>query len=281
MTDSTPVTTIYRCHKTDDPFVRLLRELARDKRLSFKARGIMALVLSNKDEWQVHQTWLQDQGTEGREAIASGMQELERFGYAIHIEVRDKTGKIETAYWTFYDKPRPESERTNKTRWLKHGLPANGNPSHGLPAKGNQAAKKIEEREDVSTEEQEDPPKTPKASASPSLVGHSPSHHCQYAKRVVACIGRQAETGWAPNEIRAWKNLYKEYRITEEALVAVEVYYMANRKKPSNICRKGVLALINNFPGEVDRAIAWKDAQSGRNRNKSHEQKNDYYDQTF
>jgi len=130
-----PFKTMHRTVKSSH-FTTLSNAMLRDKRLSFKARGILAMSLSNADEWQVHQGWLSEQGTEGREAIKSGMQELESFGYVRYSENR-KAGKIIGAIWTFHEEPIAESDRTNRTNWKDspcYGKPEDGKPCHGNPS---------------------------------------------------------------------------------------------------------------------------------------------------
>jgi len=100
--------------------------MARDSSLSFKARGILLLVLSNVDEWVVHQSWLEEQGLEGREAIRSGMKELVMAGYARYEEVRE-AGMFVAGRWTFTDEP---------------NLPDDGKPSVGIPSVGKPLHKK-------------------------------------------------------------------------------------------------------------------------------------------
>lgn len=107
-------------------FTTVPNSLARDSSLSFKARGILLLVLSNCDEWVVHQSWLEEQGLEGREAIRSGMKELVAAGYARYEEVREG-GMFVAGRWTFMDEP---------------DLPDDGKPSVGIPSVGKPSLKK-------------------------------------------------------------------------------------------------------------------------------------------
>ena len=63
------------------PFAQIANSALRDKRLSFKARGILALVLSNTGEWEAGLRYLESQSdTDGRAAIQSGLNELTELG---------------------------------------------------------------------------------------------------------------------------------------------------------------------------------------------------------
>lgn len=66
-------------HETSYAVIR--NEAIRDKRLSFKARGLLTLLLSMPDDWRVTSRWLAGQGPDGRDAVMSGLRELEAAGY--------------------------------------------------------------------------------------------------------------------------------------------------------------------------------------------------------
>lgn len=85
----------------------------RDKRLSLKARGLHHLLLSYPDGWRVKiEHLVSESDKDGRTAIASALQELERCGYLVRQQKRDpKTGRLgewETIICE-YPEPMPES----------------------------------------------------------------------------------------------------------------------------------------------------------------------------
>lgn len=146
--------TIFRTRVTTE-FTTLPNALLRDKRLSFKARGMLAMILSNRDDWQVHQSWLEEQGTEGREAVRSAFCELEASGYATHTVRRGAGGVFEACVWTFHDSPVPVDKRTCRTGWTwapEDGKPCDGKPSDGKPSDGNPSPKKEHTKEETSEE---------------------------------------------------------------------------------------------------------------------------------
>ena len=119
----------------------------RDKRLSFRARGLLGMILSNADEWVVHQEWLAEQAPEGRDAIGTAFRELERYGYAVFTQTTDERNRFVGSCWTFHDTPTDERDRTNRTHWRQRleenqqkdatdalGLRALENPIIGEPA---------------------------------------------------------------------------------------------------------------------------------------------------
>ena len=66
----------------------------RDKRLSFKSRGIHHLLLSYPDGWKINIAHLSEQSDkDGQSAIASALKELEQLGYLTRTQLKEK-GKI-------------------------------------------------------------------------------------------------------------------------------------------------------------------------------------------
>jgi uncharacterized protein YdaU (DUF1376 family) len=75
------------------------------------------------------------------------------------------------------------------------------------------------------------------------------------AIRINKFMGRRETTAWSEKEIKA----FKKVSFNEEDLALVEAYYFSERKRTDNICRTSVQTLLNNWPGEVDRANAWSE----------------------
>lgn len=113
--------TIHRKKLTDN-FTVLPNALLQDKRLSFKARGILCLMLSLPQNWQTYSSWIQEQGLEGREAVQSALAELEVLGYLQrNPEKDDHTGRFLGNVWHWNSEPKIQ-------------IPADGKPSDGFPA---------------------------------------------------------------------------------------------------------------------------------------------------
>ena len=93
-------------HRTPltEHFTILPNALLRDTSISFRARGILVMMLSLPEDWQSYQTWIEEQGTEGREAIRSALKELETSGYLQRERVREK-GKLMSFIWQWFDQP--------------------------------------------------------------------------------------------------------------------------------------------------------------------------------
>jgi hypothetical protein len=103
-------------------FVIVGNDVALDRRLSYRARGILIAILARPDDWRTDSVSLARDGREGRDAIRSALQELEQAGYLTRRRAQDPdTGRWATAFYV-YDTPQAED-----------GFPGVGNPDVGEP----------------------------------------------------------------------------------------------------------------------------------------------------
>jgi hypothetical protein len=85
-------------------FARVPNAAARDKRLSYKARGILTVLLSHRDGRQIDAHSLADDSPDGRKAVLSGLRELVECGYIVYINLRGADGRVRKEM-TVYDAP--------------------------------------------------------------------------------------------------------------------------------------------------------------------------------
>ena len=95
----------YRTEKTGD-FTMISNSFIRDKQLSFKAKGVMILILSLPDSWNLSVKGLTAFAKEGRDTVIAAIHELEAAGYIERREVRDKKGRFRTVGYTVYENGR-------------------------------------------------------------------------------------------------------------------------------------------------------------------------------
>jgi hypothetical protein len=96
---------IIRNRKKDNPFVQINNTVLEDKRISWKAKGILAYLLSKPDDWYIRMEDIINHAPEGRDAVRVAMQELKKFGYAV-IE-NTSMGK----QWFVLEEPEPCPEK--------------------------------------------------------------------------------------------------------------------------------------------------------------------------
>lgn len=96
---------IIRIQKRENPYVQIDRAAIEDNRLSWRARGILAYLLSKPDDWSIHIFDILNHGTEGRDAVQAAMKELESFGYAKLETLRSESGKVAGKEWVITEQP--------------------------------------------------------------------------------------------------------------------------------------------------------------------------------
>lgn len=85
-------------------FTQLPNVYARDKRLSWVARGILAWLMTHGDGFQITMRQLEGESwKEGREALRSAIAELEKLGYLHRQETRGRGGQKGAYRWYLLD----------------------------------------------------------------------------------------------------------------------------------------------------------------------------------
>ena len=95
---------VFRIEKNKD-YVVMSNHPLRDKRITLKAKGLMAFMLSNKDDWDYTLVGLSKALKEGVSAIRSTVTELENYGYVSRRKLRDAKGKFIDIEYTIYEYP--------------------------------------------------------------------------------------------------------------------------------------------------------------------------------
>lgn len=101
--------------------------------MSLRAKGLLAMILSNVDEWVVTKAWVSQHCTEGRDALKSAFDELIELGYAsVEEQQKGPDGCFHQRVWTFRDhsdrcgKSAETPQESAETRIRK---PVDGNPT--------------------------------------------------------------------------------------------------------------------------------------------------------
>jgi hypothetical protein len=89
-------------HSFDDHFTQIPNAWVRDERLSFKARGLLVLILSHTAGWSLSINTLAKQNQEGKDAIRAAINELEMLGYLSRTQ-QNENGRFGESVWTTND----------------------------------------------------------------------------------------------------------------------------------------------------------------------------------
>ncbi len=82
----------------------------KDKRLSWKAKGLLSTMLSLPDDWNYTIEGLASLSDDGIKATNSGLTELEKCGYLMRKQLRDENGHFVAMEYTIYEKSIAEEE---------------------------------------------------------------------------------------------------------------------------------------------------------------------------
>lgn len=109
---------IIRTKKTKN-YTTISNVALKDKKLSWKAKGLFAYMMTNIDEWEFHVSELENHSTDGISATRSAVNELIDEGYLNRDIIREE-GKIAEHSYTLYETPQPELiEKAKKNKVKK------------------------------------------------------------------------------------------------------------------------------------------------------------------
>lgn len=130
-------------HSFDDQYAQIPNAWLRDSRLTLKAIGLLAQIMSHRPGWNMSIRNLAANNKVGRDQISAALKELETHGYLVRTQERGENNKWGEAVYTTSD-PLPEKP-----------LPEN-------PSSGNHATKNTNNKENQTKEENTKETKTKK-----------------------------------------------------------------------------------------------------------------------
>jgi len=85
------------------PFTMMSNDAIRDPNLSFKAKGLLLLILSLPDNWTLRESHMLSMTRDGRDSYHSGLKELEDAGYITKYQKKDDKGKFMRNEYIVYE----------------------------------------------------------------------------------------------------------------------------------------------------------------------------------
>lgn len=86
-------------------FTTTSNTIIRDKRLTWKARGIFNYLWSMPDDWDFYAKEVAKHAKDGIHSLDSGLDELAKYGYLERTRLRDKKGRFGAPVWVLHDDP--------------------------------------------------------------------------------------------------------------------------------------------------------------------------------
>ncbi len=93
-----------------DQYTQIRNALFRDKRISFKAKGVFGLISTHRDGFGVTPQSIAACSTDGVSAVRSALQELERYGYLYREQERRPDGTMGPVEYFITDMPDREDD---------------------------------------------------------------------------------------------------------------------------------------------------------------------------
>lgn len=128
--------------KKNDNYTIISNVILRDKRITLKSKGLMALVMSLPPNWDFTVRGLIAILREGRDAIYASIKELRQYGYCDVVVCRDDNGKLAGNDYVFYEEPQYVEDRKEQPHTDK---PHTENPHTENPPQISKEEKKDKE----------------------------------------------------------------------------------------------------------------------------------------
>lgn len=131
-----------------DQFTQIRNALFRDKRMSFKAKGIFGLISTHTDGYGITPERIADYSTDGTSAVRTGLQELEKGGYLQREQPRRTNGTMGPIEYYITDMPSSEPVTENREAAAtcddaqnRRSEPVNENPQAAEPQAADRTPK--------------------------------------------------------------------------------------------------------------------------------------------
>lgn len=139
---------VRRGEMAGDRFTQIANALFRDKRISFKAKGIFGLISTHRDGWRITVAALARCGPDGHSAVGSGLEELETYGYLTRERERREDGTFGEGIYAITDAPAHLYDLLGDDAPTATGIaqsgrsqPESGFPTQDYPALENRTTK--------------------------------------------------------------------------------------------------------------------------------------------
>ena len=98
------MSTVFRVEKTTNYTVMSNTHL-KDRRLSYKSKGLLSVILSLPPDWDYTITGLSVIAADGIDSVKTAIKELEQYGYVTRTQLRDERGRMAQNEYRVYENP--------------------------------------------------------------------------------------------------------------------------------------------------------------------------------
>ena len=98
------MSTVFRVEKTANYTVMSNTHL-KDRRLSYKSKGLLSVILSLPPDWDYTITGLSVIAADGIDSVKTAIKELEQYGYVSRTQLRDERGRMALNEYRVYENP--------------------------------------------------------------------------------------------------------------------------------------------------------------------------------
>lgn len=109
----------------ENPYVIINKRAMADDTLSWKAKGILAYLLSLPDDWKIYETELATHSSDGITCLKTGLKELIDRGYIVRQRIKDENGKFAGYEYNIYEEPLQNIEENTAIQDYELGVSEN------------------------------------------------------------------------------------------------------------------------------------------------------------
>lgn len=107
------MSTVFRVKKNGN-FTVMSNNHLKDRRLSYKAKGLLSVILSLPPEWDYTVKGLSMLSSDGTSSVDTALKELEKYGYLSRRRLRDELGRMSRSEYLVYENPSENPLYCNK-----------------------------------------------------------------------------------------------------------------------------------------------------------------------
>ena len=130
----------FKKHKVGN-FTVIDNNIFKNKEMSLKSKGLLALMLSLADDWEFSERGLTALSKDGRDSIRSGLKELEDLGYLVRKTIRSESGQFLCNQYNVYELP------LSVVDYPMFDKPLLGNPTLVIPPNKELSNKELTNKE--------------------------------------------------------------------------------------------------------------------------------------